>query len=496
MRFWLSIFCIVMVLATGAAFAQKERPEIIETLATGGTGGWVNTTRPLTAADFKDRLILLDFWTYGCINCMHVIPDLDYLEKKYPQVLVVGVHSAKYTGESLNDRIRQAAERFGIHHPVMNDHDYKIWDLFGVRAWPSLVLLDDKGVEISRYAGEGHRAALERDIVRALKGRAAPASVSSLVDMKTKSTATALLYPSHVTLGTGDTIWVSDTGHHQIVSVNRKDGKIGTRIGSGVAGFKDGDAKTAQFNMPRGLTIVDGVTYVADTGNHALRAIDAEGNVTTLAGTGERGFDRTPGGKGKGMALASPWDVELLADGETLAIAMAGTHQLWQYNIKTGDVLVLAGNGREDIVDQAALRAELAQPSGLTRAGDALYFVDAESSSLRVLEKGKVQTLIGTGLFDYGRLDGSYPTASLQHPQGLFVESDKIYVADTYNDALRVYDLAARSLSTLKLSGEKLNEPGDVAVDGGSAFVVDTGNHRIVAVDLVSGAATALASAP
>ncbi len=496
MRFWFSIFCIVLALTTGAAVAQQPRPEVLNVLASGGTGGWVNTTRPLTTADFKDRLILLDFWTYGCINCMHVIPDLDYLEKKYPQVLVIGVHSAKYTGESLNERIRQAVDRFAIHHPVMNDHDYKVWDLFEVRAWPTLVLLDSSGAEISRYAGEGHRAELERDIVRTLKDTkmTGERAAESLVT-KTEQNG-PLLYPSHLAVIDDTTLAVSDTGNHQIVLFDTATGKIKQRIGSGKAGFTDGASAVAAFNMPRGLTMHEGVLYVADTVNHALRAIDSAGNVTTLGGDGTRGYDRTPGGLAKGKPMASPWDVEMLADGQTLAIAMAGTHQLWRYDIKNGEVYVLAGNGREDIADETALKAELAQPSGLSRLGDAIYFVDAESSSLRVLKDNTVRTLIGTGLFDFGQLDGIYPTASLQHPQGVFAHDKKVYVADTYNDALRVYDTVSKKLSTLKLDGAVMNEPGDVAVLGNAVYMTDTGNSRILRIDAATGTATEVTLTP
>lgn len=493
----LAIFGIIALLAP-PVLAAPDGKALQAALATGATGGWVNTTRPLTAQDFKGRLVLLDFWTYGCINCMQIIPDLDYLEQKFPQLLVIGVHSAKYTGEGLSDRIRQAADRFGIHHPVMNDNDYKIWDLFGVRAWPTLVLLDGEGREISRYSGEGHRDALEKDIAQALASGSAAADLKDIVD---KRDADGILsYPSHLVYAPetpmGPLLFISDTSHHRILGAT-PDGKIRLTIGSGTAGWKDGDAKTAQFRRPRGVTVAHGVLYVADTENHAVRAVDlASGAVTTLVGTGTRGYDRTPGGAGKAVALASPWDVELLADGKTLAIANAGTHQLWQYDLGSGLVVGLAGTGGEDITDGRALSAELAQPSGLSRAGDALYFVDAESSSLRKLQNGEVKTLIGTGLFDFGRLDGAYPKASLQHPQGIFADSGKIYVADTYNNALRVYDTATAKLSTFKLQGLTLNEPGDVTVAEETAYLTDTGNSRIVRVDLATGAAAEIPLAP
>lgn len=487
-----AIFGIALMLWAGAAGAATGA-DSLKALATGGTGGWVNTATPLTAEDFKGRILLLDFWTYGCINCMQVIPDLDYLENKYPQLLVVGVHSAKYTGEGLNDRILTAAQRFSIHHPVLNDNDYKIWDHFGVRAWPTLVVVNgDTGAELARFAGEGHREKLDRIIGASVKDLDAAAARPQAVAVQDTG---PLRYPSHLVALPDGNLLVGDTSHHQLVKIDPRSGKVLARYGSGTAGFKDGDAKTAQFNMPRGMALAGDIVYVADTGNHALRAIDASGAVTTLAGNGTRGTDRSPAGTAAKVALASPWDVELMADGRTLAIANAGTHQLWAYDIASKTMRVLAGTGLEDIIDGKAARTALAQPSGLSLFNGDLYFVDAESSSLRVLrhEDDKVDTLIGTGLFDFGRLDGKYPAASLQHPQGVLARNGKLYVADTYNDALRVYDMQSLTLSTLKLQGESLREPGDVAFAGGKLYVTDTGNSRIVAVDPESGAAATVA---
>lgn len=484
--------CISLFLGMKQASTASDAHSV---LATGGTGGWVNTARPLTAEDFKGRLVLLDFWTYGCINCMQVIPDLDYLEKKFPQLLVIGVHSAKYTGEGLSERIKKAAERFGLHHPVMNDNDYKVWDYFNVHAWPTLVLLDGQGREVSRYAGEGHRSDLESDIAKSIaKGEGQAGALTGVA--AEKADTGVLSYPSHLVMNAQGQLLVGDTAHHQVVLIDVATGKILQRIGSGAAGLKDGDAKTAQFNMPRGIAVVGRDIYVADTGNHAIRKIDHLGNVTTVAGNGTRGFDRSPDGAGADTALASPWDIELIEEGKALAIASAGTHQLWRYDLASGHVSALAGSGREDIKDGDADDAELAQPSALSLAGDTLYFVDAESSSLRLFKDGKVKTLIGTGLFDFGKLDGKYPTASLQHPQGVFAANGKVYVADTYNSALRVYDLATAVLSTLKLDGETLGEPGDVWADATTAYLTDSSHHRIVRVDLATGKASALKLVP
>ncbi|MFN8711180.1 MAG: thioredoxin family protein, partial [Planctomyces sp.] len=115
-----------------------------------GGAEWLNTSRPLSIRDLRGKIVLIDFWTYCCINCMHVLPDLKYLEEKYPdQLVVIGVHSAKFENEKLSQNIRDAIQRYEIRHPVVNDNEMLIWRKFGTRAWPTLALIDAEG----RYIG-------------------------------------------------------------------------------------------------------------------------------------------------------------------------------------------------------------------------------------------------------------------------------------------------------------------------------------------------------
>jgi thiol-disulfide isomerase/thioredoxin len=466
----LFIFCLLSM-----APAARADLKNFDRLATGGVGGWLNVTRPLTTGDMAGRLVLLDFWTYGCVNCMQVVPDLTYLEEKFgDQLLIIGVHSAKFSGEQGNDRILAAARRFGLRHPVINDADYAIWKSFHVRAWPTLVLLDGQGNEIVRYEGEGHRADLDAAIAKALPSAAsAVVSVSSLIAKD--DNASILSFPARLA-SDGKLIYVADSGHNRILGFD-DEGIVKITIGSGSPGLKDGDFATARFSLPRGITLADNnVLYVADTNNHAIRKVDlAARTVETVAGNGTQG------------EIASPWDIETMGDGRTLAIAMAGHHQIDALDMKTRALSLLAGSGREDIIDGPAARAALAQPSGLSKEGDTLFFVDAESSALRALKDGRITTLIGTGLFDFGLRDGRYPEAMLQHPQGLFADETRIIVADTYNNALRLYDRKTGILSTIKLTGNPLNEPGDILVTGNQAYIADTNNHAIRRIDLKTG---------
>ncbi len=458
---------------------------------------WLNTARPLTVDDAKGRLVLLDFWTYGCINCMQVVPDLKALEAHYgDKLLIIGVHSAKFVGERDSDRILAAAKRFGITHPVINDSSFDVWEGFKVDAWPTMVLLDGNGVEINRYAGEGHRADIEADINKSLDGLSGNATSLATLKMKADD-KTVLSFPSRLGFAPdtpwGELLFVADSGHNRLLGVTL-DGTIKVTIGQGAEGMKNGSFDQATFNHPRGFGVAKGGIYVADTSNHLIRYIDfAQKLVSTVAGTGKQGDDRGVADAAPlETSLASPWDVKMLADGKSLVIAMAGLHQLWLLDTKANTLSTLAGSGREDITDGNANDAALAQPSGLSPLGNTLYFVDAESSALRSLKFGTVSTQIGTGLFDFGKIDGAYPKALLQHAQGLDADASRIVIADTYNNSLRIYEIAEGKLSTIPLKDGELQEPGDVLQLNGKIYVADTNHNRIAVVDDKAATATTL----
>lgn len=493
-RLFLMTFAAVLLLVRPSYAAADN----IELLAKGDKGGWLNVTRPLTAAEIGSHpVVLLDFWTYGCINCMQVVPDLEALEKEFGnKLLIIGVHSAKFAAEGGSDRILAAAKRFGLKHPVINDSDFAIWQAFGVKAWPTLILMDGKGNIIHTYSGEGHGKEIANQISHSvmlftsLKDKASKPAAVPL--MKNKDTgilsfpARLAVTPSIPTAGIYR-LFVADSGHNRVLEFD-EDGRVHSIIGSGARGLKDGNFKTAQFDHPRGIAVIGHDLYVADTGNHALRRVDLDKHtVETVAGTGERGNEYdVRGADGKTTALASPWDVEPLADG-TLAVAMAGMHQIWTYDPKGGTVMSAVGSGKEGLTDGPSIDADLAQPSALSREGDTLFFADAESSSLRQLKDRKVMTLVGTGLFDFGQVDGAYPRAMLQHAQGIYAEPGRILIADTYNNAIRIYNRDSAQLVTLALPEGSLAEPGDILAVGTNIYIADTNHHRIVKLSFSKG---------
>jgi sugar lactone lactonase YvrE len=463
---------------------------------------WFNVAAPLSLAALRGKLVILDFWTFCCINCLQILPTLRRVEEAFPdEVVVIGVHSPKFAAEREAANVAAAIARYGIVHPVIHDPDLRLWREYAVRAWPTLIFVSPDGRVIGQHSGEPDPERLIEAVGTTLAQwreegllRLGALAVTPLVVPSGR-----LRFPGKIKPAPGaEKRWVlADAGHHQIVLLDDDGGEI-ARYGSGDAGLVDGAAATAQFDRPQGLSADERAIFVADTGNHALRRIDrATGMVMTLAGTGSRGLALGAPAPGLATALASPWDLEL-TDGQ-LYFANAGTHQLGSFDREAGTVARLAGSGAEAIVDGKAEEAALAQPSGLalTPDGRRLYFADSETSALRVLHLDgarRVETLIGSGLFDFGHVNGALGQARLQHPLGIAWWAGRIVVADSYNGALRSVDPRAGTVSDLDdgfLCTDpiclKLAEPAGIAADGPNRLlVVDTNNHRVVEYDFAA----------
>jgi DNA-binding beta-propeller fold protein YncE len=479
-------------------------------------GEWVNTAAPIVLADLRGRFVLLDFWTYCCINCMHVLPELKKLERAFPnELVVIGVHSAKFEGEQVTDNIREAALRHEIEHPVVNDAKMTIWQRYGARSWPTLVLIDPVGDVVWVASGERDFEDIKAVIDRGLpyyraQGLLKPAPRPEVIGPG-QEPETPLRFPGKVLADeAGKRLYIADSNHNRIV-VAKFDGAIENVIGSGQIGRIDGSFEACRFNHPQGMVLVGDSLYVADTENHLLRNVDlTAGQVTTAAGTGERGRAMFAGG-GKRLPgetdLASPWALWRL--GNDLFIAMAGPHQLWRMSLDMHTIEAFAGNGREDIVDGPLLPrvpyelgyASFAQPSGLASDGNRLFVADSEGSTIRSVpfhSGGQTQTLVGlTGtLFDFGDEDGRGRDVRLQHPLGVACWDGKLYVADTYNNKIKVINVADQSCTTVagsRAAGKddaaegvraSFNEPGGISAAGGKLYVADTNNHAIRVVEL------------
>ncbi len=460
--------------------------------------GWLNTNNPLSLAGLRGRIVLLDFWTYCCINCMHILPDLKALEERYPnELVVIGVHSAKFTNEGQSDSIRQAILRYEIGHPVVNDAQFAIWQQYGVRAWPTAVLIDPDGYAVAMYSGEGNRERMDRDIQLLLHTYPDVAKQTPFPIAHEEATAMPLRYPGKVLADTaGGRLFVADSNHNQIVILT-PDGTIQTRIGTGAIGAADGACDAATFHHPQGMALAGDTLYSADTENHLLRAVDLAAEcVTTIAGTGAQAPFRATGGDATTTPLNSPWGLAYVT-GE-LYIAMAGPHQIWVYCPSAHRVDVFAGSGAEARVDGALDDAAFAQPSGIATDGANLYIADSETSSIRQinLDTGRVTTLVGEDLFEFGDVDGSGAQVRLQHPLGVAYADGALLIADSYNHKIKRLDLATQTVTTIAGTGEpgtadgapgQLSEPGGLDVLGSDLYIADTNNHLLRHLDLTAG---------
>ena len=473
--------------------ARVRAPEI------SGGRGWLNTEKPLSLAALKGKVVLLDFWTYGCINCIHIIPDLKKLEEKYAkQLVVIGVHSAKFENEKQTENIRRIILRYEIEHPVYNDADFNVWQSYGVRAWPTQILIDPAGYVIGAISGEGNYDIIDQVIGKTVDDFRKRGELNEeplrLALERAKVGDLPLAFPGKVLADTkGERLFIADSNHNRIV-VTRPDGTLLETIGVGQPGAMDGSFDKASFYRPQGMALDGDRLYVADTENHLIRRIDLKGKtVETIAGTGKQSHEYFKRGPARQIALNSPWDLQLLE--RTLYIAMAGPHQIWKLDLQTGEVSTFAGSGREARLDGSLDEAGFAQPSGLTTDGKSLFIADSESNIIRAIDlaTGKVRTLVGGDLFEFGDQDGTGDDVRLQHPLGVLAFEDKVLIADTYNHKIKQLDPAHQTVKTLIGTGKpgqtdgaspSFYEPGGLSIANNKLYIADTNNHAIRVVDL------------
>lgn len=446
---------------------------------------WINLNEQPSAQSLENRFYLLDFWTYCCINCIQAMPMVKKIHHDYgADISVIGIHSGKFSNERTELPIKRAIERYGINHAVFNDADYTIWKQFEVKGWPSLVLLNPDGDIVWRFFGEAPYEDVAKAVEMALstyKGEAVNKVSLSVEAPLQKEHVSIFRYPSKViALGHGRYA-LSDSGHDRVVILDH-----------------DFDVQESfeGFSSPQGLAVQGENLYVADTAHHQIKRINLRTKaIDVIAGIGKRG-PRLDGRvkSASNVNLASPWDITFW-NGQ-LIIANAGTHQLLALDTETQMIKAIAGNGREYIDDGYFPKNSLSQPSALSVLGDVLYFLDSETSSLRRMDKdGKITTLIGKGLFDFGAIDGTKDTARMQHPLGLGVDTanKRLFIADSYNQIIRLYDIESGYLQTisgkptemedlsLDSAGLRYHEPNDVLVQSDNTLlIVDTNNHRLI----------------
>ena len=458
---------------------------------------WLNVSRPLTLDDLKGRISILDFWTYGCINCLHANQKLQKLKQQYgDQILIISIHTPKFDNEKNLQTLRRNVLRFEMEHPVVNDTQRLLAKSYQVKAWPSFVVLNQQAEIVGKTVGESRVRLIAKAVKKILKeeeNKHLPVSLPMALE-KNKTLHHFLLAPTKIDINK-EYVAISDSLHHRIIMTDHQ-GKIQHIYGGQQKGLKNGQAQKAQFNQPQGIALTNNGLYIADSGNHLLRFIHFKNNiVTTIAGGAKHiellGTFDTPIHATK-TALSSPWDLSLKDN--QLYIAMAGSHQIWRYNIHDQTIQIFAGTGKEGLDNGHYDDASFSQPFGLSAYRNKLYVADSESSALRVinLQTQQVSTLTGTGLFDFGDQDGTIKQAKLQHPSAISpFKAQQFLISDTYNHKIKQLDLKHQQITTLIGNGkaginesesqaDSLNEPNDIAIFKDLILIADTNNDRII----------------
>jgi DNA-binding beta-propeller fold protein YncE len=479
--------CVLILIASCGLRSHKKNEFTINAPTApevNSTFGWLNTDKAYALKDFRGKIVLLDFWTLGCINCQHIIPEVKKLQEKFSKELVViGVHSAKFKSERETQRIQAAISKFGIDHPVVNDADYAVWKAYGVEAWPTLVLISPDGKIAFKGEGENVYNQFSPRIEKLINDYKDVIDTKPFVFRQQESNvSTPLKFPSKMIADKNGNFWISDYGNNRVIKIDDS-GKILEIIGKGKQGFEDGKFSTVTFNGPQGLAIRNDSLWIADSKNNSIRMANlATKQVTTVAGNGKMGYYFNNDKWDEPVLPNSPWD--LLIDKGYLYIADAGNHQVLRMDLKNNKVYRFAGSGFEGIKDSDLKTSTFSQPSGITKKADDIYVADPEASAIRQidLKNETVRTVVGKGLFKFGDEDGDIKNVLLQHCVGLTEDNGNIYIADSYNGKVKVLKTKSNTVSTLVTD---LNEPNDVLIAGNELWITDTNNDRVIKFNLV-----------
>ncbi|MEO7019634.1 MAG: thioredoxin-like domain-containing protein [Ktedonobacteraceae bacterium] len=475
---------------------------------------WINSDQALHISDFKRRIVILHFWAFCQIHCLHCLAQLRELEDMFPNELsVVSIHSPKFSHEKCTESVRDAVLRYGIAHPVVNDAGMRIWREYAVRAWPTLLFIDPENRVIARHEGEINPEEAKKLLAEMIADfdRVGLLDHHPLRFAQTTTPEARLAFPGKLAVDAeANRLVISDSAHHRLIETDLR-GNVRHIIGTGAAGAVDGPYTTAQFQRPQGVALHGDQLYVADTDNHLIRHVDlSTQQVETIAGMGgQTGMVATPSsGMAREVAISSPWDLILYE--ERLYIAMAGMHQIHVLYLDRLGIEPFAGAGHEGLLDGLRHDAWFAQPNGLSiQPGRALYIADSETSAVRAINLSgppEVNTLVGTGLFDFGDVDGIGNEVQLQHVQAVCAVGELVYLADTYNNRIKTLNPQTREVRTFAGTGvagfqdgpatqAQFNEPAGLATANGKLYVADTNNHAIRVIDLETGNVETLAIA-
>jgi len=496
------LFAALTIIGQAQERSSNEKESTIETeqiskaraVAFPDSLQWLNTSYPLTLSDFKDKFLLLSFWTSSSMICTGQLEMLKELNSVHRELAIVIVHSGKYDPERFTHNVRSAVIEHEIPFPVINDSAFTLWDQYGVEAWPTNILINPDQEIVLQSTGVQIKGDIDANI-ELYDGKTSEIGAVSGNEINTFQQS-LLVFPTFIENDGSFSLFISETLGHRIIQTDFNN-TFEHSIGTGNKGFKDGDKRIARFNSPHGMAFhpLDSILYIADTGNDAIRAYHMKtGEVSTVMGNGERSLVIPELVVEKSHGLNQPTGLELV--GNDLYIAMTGWNQIWKLDTKTGMAVPVAGSGEFGFTDGKDLESTLAEPYGITRdAEGVLYFTELQSSAVRTLKKGKVSTLIGSGIFEYGDIDGKSKDVLIQGPAGIEYYDEMLYVADQYNHKIKAVDPFNGRTETFLGSGKQgykngaksqmeFNFPAGLTVLRDQLFIADKYNHLVRQYDL------------
>ena len=452
---------------------------------------WINTDLPQTPDQYKGKVCLVLFFTHSSAASMLWIPKLQsIIQENEDAVGILGVHCPKFSHEKDSNALQRAINRHYIRFPVAQDPDFLLWQQLGAEGWPSLVVLDTQGKFVGRFQGVDQLADVQSLVEQLLDAAIAQDTrdFSEIAAVTKPEPEMPLRFPAGIAVS-DKCMYIADTGHNRILETDHE-GQIKRIFGSGSAGLWDGTRDDAGFNQPQGLCLGDERLYVADTGNHSIRQINLfSGAVETLAGNGD--FDASVEDhvtNPRDVGLAMPTDVQIA--GDKLYITMAASNQIWRYDLGINKLGRFSGTGFFGLQDGPNQSCAFSQPMSVTESHKLLFVADANNSAIRVIREsdGASKTIIGKGPYIWGDGDGGRENALLQYPTAITAVkgSMDVWVADTFNNALRKLDIRQKTLTTLSIR-YRLKEPRALTVHNGEIWVANTNAHDIVRVDTKTG---------
>lgn len=453
---------------------------------------WFNVSRPLEVDDFKNRLIIVHFWTYGCSNCAYGINEIKKLEEEFgDRLTVIGVHSAKFKDEKDYNAIKKAITRFDINHPVVTDYNLDIWKNFKINEWPTYLLIDPNGRLIKKYNSVDLEKMIKKTkkMLSKYKFQISKDKMPTILE-KDNNIAHILRFPTKIKYienfsykdNKSSVLVISNSSQNNLI-ISSLSGKIILKVGSGKRGLKDGSLEDASFNSPQGVLYDGNLLYIADTGNNSIRAVDFNQNlVKTIIGDGANGYILEDANSSSQVSLSLPTDLEFFPDKNHILISNSGSNQILSYSLLDQLVYPFIGNG--DISFKAGKFSDnsVGQISDMTVYNNKLYFIDSYNSVLAVSNsEGEVEVLLD---------EKNENNSLIQNPKSLYVDDTGIYITNTIANNIVKYDFNSNKVKNFIGSsrGEdvgtktKFDEPQGITAAFDKLYVSDTNNNRVLIV--------------